>query len=82
MTCWTRHLNQPRKDASPEPPPLRSEAEQLKDEKAKRWRVERYDAGLGWIMGPAEYGGRELGIDFSEASGGLSANTTCPQPRC
>jgi acyl-CoA dehydrogenase len=55
----------PRKDASPEPPPLRSEAEQLSE--AKRWQAERYDAGLGWIMGPAEYGGRELGMDFERA---------------
>jgi len=27
---------------------------------ATAWRARRYDAGLGWISGPREYGGREL----------------------
>ena len=27
---------------------------------AKAWRAKRFDAGLGWITGPTEYGGREL----------------------
>src|SRR3954471_7094637 len=27
---------------------------------AQAWRAKRYDAGLGWIGGPAAYGGREL----------------------
>ncbi len=27
---------------------------------AKAWRAKRFDAGLGWITGPKEYGGREL----------------------
>ena len=27
---------------------------------AKAWRAKRYDAGLGWIGGPVEYGGRNL----------------------
>ncbi|MBA2280808.1 MAG: acyl-CoA dehydrogenase family protein [Acidimicrobiia bacterium] len=27
---------------------------------AQGWRAKRYDAGLGWITGPAQYGGREL----------------------
>ncbi len=27
---------------------------------AKQWRAARYDAGLGWISGPRQYGGREL----------------------
>lgn len=28
--------------------------------RAKDWRARRYDAGLGWITGPEEYGGRNL----------------------
>jgi alkylation response protein AidB-like acyl-CoA dehydrogenase len=28
--------------------------------RAQDWRAKRYDAGLGWITGPKEYGGREL----------------------
>ncbi len=27
---------------------------------AKVWKAKRYDAGFGWITGPAEYGGRAL----------------------
>jgi acyl-CoA dehydrogenase len=34
------------------------EAERLTE--AKAWRAARFDAGLGWISGPAAYGGREL----------------------
>src|SRR6201986_635817 len=29
-------------------------------EKARRWQRRRFDAGLGWITGPVEYGGRGL----------------------
>lgn len=36
------------------------EAERRGLAEAKRWRAARYDAGLGWITGPARYGGREL----------------------
>jgi acyl-CoA dehydrogenase len=28
--------------------------------RAQQWRAKRYDAGLGWITGPKQYGGREL----------------------
>jgi acyl-CoA dehydrogenase len=30
---------------------------------ARAWQRERFEAGLGWITGPGEYGGRELSID-------------------
>ena len=36
------------------------ETEQLQLKDAQEWRAKRYDAGLGWITGPKEYGGREL----------------------
>jgi acyl-CoA dehydrogenase len=36
------------------------EREQLELKEAQEWRAKRYDAGLGWITGPKEYGGREL----------------------
>ena len=29
---------------------------------ARAWQRERFEAGLGWIMGPREYGGRELTV--------------------
>jgi acyl-CoA dehydrogenase len=34
--------------------------EELELKDAQEWRAKRYDAGLGWITGPKEYGGREL----------------------
>jgi acyl-CoA dehydrogenase len=34
---------------------------------AKAFRAKRYDAGLGWISGPKEYGGRELPLAYERA---------------
>src|SRR5687767_4390034 len=34
--------------------------EQQQLARAKEWRAKRFDAGLGWITGPKEFGGREL----------------------
>ena len=36
------------------------EAEKAAIVRAKEWRAKRFDAGLGWITGPTEFGGREL----------------------
>jgi alkylation response protein AidB-like acyl-CoA dehydrogenase len=36
------------------------EEEQAEVEAAKAWRQDLFDAGFGWITGPAEYGGRGL----------------------
>jgi alkylation response protein AidB-like acyl-CoA dehydrogenase len=36
------------------------EREKLELEEAQEWRAKRFDAGLGWITGPKEFGGREL----------------------
>ena len=36
------------------------EQEKRNLEAAKQWRAKRFDAGLGWITGPKQYGGREL----------------------
>lgn len=36
------------------------EKEKVELDKAKAWRAKRYDAGLGYITGPLEYGGRGL----------------------
>ncbi len=36
------------------------EVEAREVQRAKDWQRTRYDAGLGWITGPAEYGGRGL----------------------
>jgi|SRR5579875_45678 alkylation response protein AidB-like acyl-CoA dehydrogenase len=36
------------------------EADRANAEKARQWQRRRFDAGLGWITGPVEYGGRGL----------------------
>jgi acyl-CoA dehydrogenase len=36
------------------------EKERAQLAQAQQWRAKRYDAGLGWITGPKEFGGREL----------------------
>ena len=40
------------------------EVEQKQLAEAKRWRALRYDAGLGWLSGPEQYGGRELPASY------------------
>ena len=34
-------------------------------DRAKEWKAQEFDAGFGWISGPAEYGGRELPRDYT-----------------
>jgi acyl-CoA dehydrogenase len=45
---------------------------------AKEWRAKRYDAGLGWITGPTEYGGRELTQAHDRLYGALEARYRVP----
>jgi acyl-CoA dehydrogenase len=45
---------------------------------AQTWRATRYDAGLGWITGPTEYGGRELSQAHERAYGALEAQYVVP----
>ncbi|CAN5832945.1 acyl-CoA dehydrogenase family protein [soil metagenome] len=45
---------------------------------AKEWRGERYDAGLGWIAGPEEYGGRELPSSYERLYGALESRYEIP----
>ncbi|WP_334144319.1 acyl-CoA dehydrogenase family protein [Rhabdothermincola sp.] len=47
--------------------------------KAKEWRAKRYDAGLGWISGPAEYGGRELPRSYEQLYQSLEARYRVPE---
>jgi acyl-CoA dehydrogenase len=53
-----------------------TEAAALAD--AKAWRAERFDAGLGWITGPAQYGGRELPAAYDRAYASLEARYKVP----
>jgi acyl-CoA dehydrogenase len=47
-------------------------------EEAKKWRAARYDAGLGWITGPAEYGGRGLSSAYDRLYGQLEGRYAVP----
>src|SRR5215207_2472657 len=47
---------------------------------AKSWRATRYDAGLGYITGPAEYGGRELPPSYGQLYSSLEARYAVPDP--
>ncbi len=46
--------------------------------KAKAWRAKRFDAGLGWITGPAQLGGRELPGTFERAYSSLESRYEVP----
>jgi acyl-CoA dehydrogenase len=45
---------------------------------AKAWRAKRYDAGLGWVSGPAAYGGRELPGSYDRLYANLEAKYDVP----
>ena len=45
---------------------------------AKAWRATRYDAGLGYITGAAELGGRELPAAYDRAYSSLEARYVVP----
>jgi acyl-CoA dehydrogenase len=45
---------------------------------AKRYAAARFDAGLGWIDGPVEYGGRGLGPEQARAYQELEAHYDTP----
>jgi alkylation response protein AidB-like acyl-CoA dehydrogenase len=46
--------------------------------KAQEWRAKRFDSGLGWITGPAPYGGRELTAAHQRAYDSLEAKYDVP----
>src|SRR5437764_7099664 len=45
---------------------------------AKAWKALVFDAGFGWITGPAQYGGRELPAAYERAWQSLSARYDTP----
>ena len=45
---------------------------------AKAWRAQVFDAGFGWITGPAQYGGRELPSSYEREWQALSARFDTP----
>ncbi len=54
------------------------ETERRELAEAKKWRAARFDAGLGWITGPTDYGGRELPGSFERAYGSLEGRYEVP----
>ena len=54
------------------------EDEQRQLAEAKAWRAKRFDAGLGYISGPAQYGGRELPAAYDRAYAQLEAKYAVP----
>ena len=49
------------------------ETERRELERAKAWRAKRFDAGLGYISGPEQYGGRGLPSAYDRAYAQLEA---------
>ena len=54
------------------------EVEQAALAEAKAWRAARWDAGLGWITGPTELGGRGLSNAHEKAYTALEARYVVP----
>jgi alkylation response protein AidB-like acyl-CoA dehydrogenase len=54
------------------------EVERRQLAEAKAWRARRYDAGLGYIAGPAEYGGRELPAAYDRLYSSLESRYEVP----
>jgi alkylation response protein AidB-like acyl-CoA dehydrogenase len=52
------------------------EAEEVRA--AKDWKAREFDAGFGWIMGPAEYGGRALSAAHARAYAELQPSYAIP----
>ena len=46
--------------------------------KAQAWRQKKFDAGFGWITGPAAYGGRELSQAYDRAWSALENKYAVP----
>jgi alkylation response protein AidB-like acyl-CoA dehydrogenase len=54
------------------------EEERAEVEAAKAWRQKMFDAGFGWITGPAQYGGRELPKSYERLYQSIEAEFATP----
>ena len=54
------------------------DAERAQLQEAQAWRAKRFDAGLGWITGPEEYGGRGLSAAHERVYQGLESRYDVP----
>ena len=55
------------------------EQEKVELKEAQEWRAKRYDAGLGWITGPKEFGGRELTQAHERVYGSIEGRYDIPK---
>ncbi|MFN0144097.1 MAG: acyl-CoA dehydrogenase, partial [Mycobacterium sp.] len=49
---------------------------------AMAWRQKKFDAGFGWVGGPAQYGGRGLPAAWQRIYDGLEAQYEAPAQNC
>ncbi len=54
------------------------DAELVELQRAQAWRATKFDAGFGWIGGPARYGGRELPVAYDRLWQSLEARYQTP----
>jgi len=54
------------------------DVDKAKVDAARAWQRRRYEAGFGWISGPAEYGGRELSTLHDLVYDGIEAEYDVP----
>ena len=54
------------------------EAERAEVAESKAWRQQFFDAGFGWITGPAQYGGRELPASYERLWNQLQSQYDTP----
>jgi len=59
-----------------------AEEEKVETAAARSWRRTLFDAGLGWLTGPVEYGGAGLGPEHQEIYDALAADFRIPSQRC
>ena len=58
------------------------QSEKLDVAKACAWRRKKFDAGFGYIFGPAQYGGRGLPVAYSRAYDALESKYEIPSQSC
>jgi len=54
------------------------ELEKRQLDEAKEFKAKRYDAGLGWLTGPTQYGGRELPQVYDRLYSGIESKYRVP----
>ena len=45
---------------------------------ARAWRAAKFDAGFGWLTGPAAYGGRDLPAEYEQRYNEIEAEYAVP----